>query len=137
MPAGGHQTDKGGLQFLIFYIVGADVAADMMDPHQRNPRGEADGFRLRHAHQKCAYQPRAVGDSDGIYVLQSCLGLDQRLFDDLINLLDMLPGSDFRHYAPVLGVQRNLGKNNIGQHLPAVFHHGSCCLITGSLNRKH
>ena len=89
------------------------MAADMMDSHQGNARGQAEGLGCGHSHQKRPHQTRTVGDGYGRKVFQSRPRLIQRFLNDLVDLLDMFPGCNLRHHTTVTGVQRNLAVNNI------------------------
>ena len=136
VTAGYHQTHKGRFQIRIFDIIGGNVAFDMVYAHQRQLFRIADGFRLGHAHQQRAHQPRAIGDADGVQIVQSHICRSQCFFNDLIDALDMLPGRDFRNHAAIEGMQINLGGNHIGEHFPAIFHHGCRGLVAGALNSQ-
>ena len=97
----------------MFNIIGADMAADMMDSHQRNSGGKADCLRLGHPHQKRPHQTRPVRNRNGSDIGKRHICLAQRLLDHLIDFFDMLSGCNFRHNASILCMQCNLGKNNI------------------------
>ena len=65
-------------------------------------------------------------------LVKAC-GLCERSADHLIDLLDMLSGSDLRNNAAVFLVHFYLGVDGIGQYPPSVPHDCCGCLIAGAL----
>ena len=66
------------------------MSFNVMDAHQRQLRRIADGFGLCHPHQKRSHEPRAVGYTHGIQILQGNPCLIQCLFYDIVDLFYML-----------------------------------------------
>ena len=79
-----------------------------MNADQRKSRRIGDRLRLRNPHQKCSHQAGTVGHADRIQILQRDACLIQRRLHHLIDLFNMLPGRDFRHYAPVQRMKGDL-----------------------------
>ena len=136
MSAGYDQADKRRLQIRVFNIVCRDMTFNMMHTHKWFFRRKGNGFRLSHANKQRTDQPWSVGHADCIDVIQSHLCIFQRLGYYLVDLLNVFSGCDLRHYAAKLGMQCDLGRNDIGKDLPAILHHRSCSLIAGALNRQ-
>ena len=113
------------------------MSFNMMYAHQRQLFCIADGFRLSHAHQQRAHQPRTIGDAYGVQIVQSHICCSQGFLNDLIDALNVLAGRDFRNYTAVESMQINLGGNHVGEHFPAIFYHGSRCLVAGALNSQY
>ena len=109
----------------------------MVYSHQRDSRRKADGLGHGHPYQQRPHQPRTVSDRYSRNVPKGHSRLLQRLFYDLIDLLDMLSGGNLRYYTSIYGMQRDLGKDDIGQNLPAVLHNGSRGLIARCLYSQH
>ena len=101
MSAGSHQTDKRRLQFLIFYKISTDMSLNVMNTYQRNTGSKADCFGFGYPHQKCSHQSRSVGHRNRRDIVKCHMGIGKCLLNDLVDLLDMLPGCDLRHHAAV------------------------------------
>ena len=137
MSAGYHQAHKGRLQIKIFDIIGGNVAFNVVYAHQGQLFRVADSLGLGHSHQKRTYQTRAVGDADSVQIVQGHICCSQGFLNNLIDALNVLAGRDFRNYTAVESMQINLGGNNVGEHFPAIFYHGSRCLVAGALNSQY
>ena len=132
-----HQAQKRRFQILIFNVICADMAFNMMDADQRKPCGKADGLCCGNSYQKRPHQPRAIGNGNGRQIRKLHSRIFQCLFYYLIDLFNMLPGCNFRHHTAVLRMQCDLGIDHIRKNFPSILHHRSCCFITGAFNGQY
>ena len=77
------------------------MSFNVMNTYQGNTGSKADGFGFRYTHQKCSHQSRSVSHCDRRDIIKCHLGIGKCLLNDLVDLLDMLPGCDLRHHAAI------------------------------------
>ena len=84
------------------------MAFYMVHSYQRKILCKRNRLGLRHADQQCANQTGAIGNPDGIDIIQCnvCSGKCQA--DNLIYPFDMLSGSYLRNYTAVQCMNVNL-----------------------------
>ena len=129
VAAGDDQAGEGWFQFGIRYVIGADVALDVVHSDQRGSGRECQSFGGGDADEERADQARTVGDRDGIQVLKRLSRFLQSLPDNLRDALSMLARSDLRYDASVEGMDIDLRGDHIGEDLPAVHDDGGRSLI--------
>ena len=129
MASRDHKAYEGRLQVPRGDIVGADVALDVMDPDQGKAGGKGKGLGLGHADQQGAHQARSVGDRDGVQVGKGLSGGGKGFLYHLVDPLRMFSGGDLRHHAPVEGMDVDLGRDDVGEDLSSVHHHGRGSLV--------
>ena len=122
VPAGDGQTQKRRLKLRIGDVVGGDVAADMVDGHERDVQRQRRRLGKIDAHEQRPDQSRRVGAGHGIHVGAGASGLVQRAAGQPRNDLQMAARGDLRHDPAVYGVQIGLRKDLVGQHPPPVLH---------------
>ncbi len=101
---------------------GVDVGLQMIDGHQRQASGQAQGLGGRQADQQRTGQPRRVGDRDRVELIESDAGPAQRLVDDRQDPLDVRPRCDLRHHAAESLVQMLLRGDDRREDLELVGH---------------
>ena len=94
----------------------------MVYADQRLLRRIRECFGFRHTDQKRANQPWTVGNCNRRHLLQTHMCLCQRLFNNLVDLLDMLSRRNLRHNAAKQRVKIDLGRYDIGKNGTSVFH---------------
>ncbi len=93
----------------MFNKISCNMSLNVMDAYQRLSCRIGNRFCLRHPHQEGAYKPRPIGYANGIYILQSHSGFQQRRFYDLVDLLNMLSGCNLRNNTAIQRMEIYLG----------------------------
>ncbi len=113
------------------------MAADVVHRDQRHAQRRGAGLGKVDPHQHRADEAGGIGHGDGVDVLFLDPGrLDGAPGQDG-DSLHMAAGGDLRHDAAVDRVQRRLGEDLIGEHLPAVLDDGDGGLVTGGFKGKY
>ncbi len=105
----------------------------VVNAEERPPQGKRDGLSGLEAHQQGAGQARALGGRHGIEPGGAHPGLRQSGARHRQQVPQVLARRQLRHHAPILGVQRDLGRNDVGQD-PPLLDQGGAGLVTGSLD---
>ena len=103
---------------------GEQMAFEVVDPHDREVAGVAQGFGRVHPDEQGHNKAGTVCDADQVNVLKGDVRLPQGLLNDQVNGFDMPPPGQFRHNAPVLSMDFVLRPDHIGKEPVAVFENG-------------
>ena len=135
MSPGGNQAQQGESQLPVRRVLlqpgGVHVPLQVINPHQGQFQGQRERLRRVHPHHQRPRQARPVGDRHRVHVVPIRPRLLQSLVDDGPYRDHVLTGGQFRHYAAVGSMYGYLGGDDVGQQLPAVFHHRHRRLVAG------
>ena len=84
------------------------MALDMVDIDQRFFQRIGECLRFRYTDEQGTDEARTIGYRDGIDVVEGTVCFLQRELDDVVDLFEMLTGSNLRHDPAVLGMNRDL-----------------------------
>ena len=109
----------------------------MMDRDQGHIQGHGHRLGKVHAHQQRPDQTGRIGHRYGVNVAAGDPGLLNGALSQNADDLRVGPGCNLRHHTAIDFMEIHLGKNLVGQDLPAVLHQGYGRLITGRFNRQN
>ena len=139
VPSGNHQRQIRRLHVRMLHIGRGHVTPDVVHRNQRDPQGGGQGLGEADPHQKGSDQTGGKGHGRRVHVGEGHAGLLHRLSCDARNGLAVGAAGDLRDHAAVEGMDGNLGRDNIGEHLKAsVFRadHGGRRFVAGALHGK-
>ena len=106
------------------------MAVHVVDAHQRDPCGKGERLGGSYPDDHGADEARPVGDTDEVDVPEGQVaGLRQCLLQYLVDVLQVVPRSDLRHHAAKFRMYIDLRRDDVGQDLPPVRHHGDGRLV--------
>src|SRR5271156_1884925 len=97
VAAGNDQADGGKFRAAIasgtgFEKDGVNVASEMVDRDERFSQREGESFSVGHADEQRTDQTRALGDGDGVEILQGDAGLFDGFANDRNDLAEVFAG---------------------------------------------
>jgi hypothetical protein len=103
----------------------------MVNAQKGFSQNKRDGLGRFQAHEQRVWQTRALSCGYRCEVRRLRPRLGQGGSGNGQKIPQVLPRRQLRHYPSVLGMQTDLGRDNVGQHA-ALVHHSRAGLITGS-----
>ena len=113
MAAARHEAQVRRLDRVGAERAGRDVAVQVVDRHQRQPRAPRPAPWPTTAHQQRADQPRAARDRDRLDVVEPRAGALERVGGHRVDQLEVVARRDLRHHAAVAGVQQALRGDHV------------------------
>ena len=98
---------------------------------------DGEGTGGEGADEQGADKAGGIGDGNGVDIVPGAVCVGQCLVDNGVDDFDMAPGRDLWYDTAVLGVDVDLGVDDIAQKPTAVFDNRGCCLVATALNTKY
>ena len=118
-------------------IICRNMSFNMMYRNQGFLNGIGQSLGFGNSHQKGTYQSGAVGYRHRRKIGKAFPCLFHSQTDYLINLFQMITGSNLRHYPSKLCVKSHLRGNHIGKYFLSVFYYCRCGFITAAFDSQN
>ena len=120
---------------------GVDVAFEVVDGDQRLVEAEGEGFGVGDADEQCAGEAGAFGDGDGVEVGEgdgwpAARWRGHGFADDGDDVAEVLAGGEFGDDAAVVGVERHLRGDDVGEGGGAGADDGGGGLVAGAFDAE-
>ena len=116
--------------------VGVDVSLQVIDGDEGELVDIGERLGSGDADEERPHQPRPMSDGNPVHRLPLNSRFPHRLLNSRTDQLEVLPRCYFRDNSPELGVNVDLGADDIGQHPPAVLNDGNGSLIATRFNSQ-
>ena len=113
-----------------------DVPLEVIDGDQRLVEAERQGLGVGDSYEQRAGQPGSFGHGDRVQIGELDARLAQRGPHDRHNVLQVFAGRQLRHDASVVGVERDLRGDHVGEHLAAAAYNGRRGLVAGAFDAE-
>ena len=140
------REDKRRLEVGLRQQVGKQVPLQMVDAHERLVGGIGKALGKGDAHDQGTHQARALrhthggklaGGNGSALKAKRCRGILERRIHDAYDDLNVLARGNLGHYAAKAGVEINLRRHLVGQHVAVRIDNRHRRLIARALDGKH
>ena len=113
-----------------------DVALEVVDGDEGLIEAEGEGLCVGNADQESAGEAWAFRDGYGVEVCESYVSAGHCLADDGDYVAKVFAGGEFGDDAAVVGVERHLRSDNVGESFASCTDDGGCGLVTGAFDSE-
>ncbi len=146
VPARNERKDKRRLEVGLRQQVGKQVALQMIDAHQRFAGSIRKALGKGDTHHQGTHQARTLRHAHGgkfarrngsARKTQRRCGILECRIHDAHDDLNVLARGDLGYHAAKTGMEINLRRHLVGQHLAVRIDNCHGCLVAGTLDGKH